>query len=146
MNIFENLENLNVSEECFEDIMSIVEDLLQDTKAVRRNAELNVKRGTKTAKELKKQRNIADRKEQIAWGDAVTLKDLADYQTDKTGKNSEEAQNVRGHAADAIKTHRKAAKELKNIANAYTKAKIDVRNNKFKAERAQNKVNALTGN
>ena len=28
MNIFESLENLNVSEECFDEIMSIVEDLL----------------------------------------------------------------------------------------------------------------------
>lgn len=145
MNTFENLENLNVSEECFEDIITIVEDILHDTKSVRRNAELNVKRGTKAAKELKGQRNAADKKEQIAWGDAVTLKDLADYQTDKSGKNSEEAQNVRGHAADAIRTHRQAAKELKNAANAYTNARADVRKNQFKADAAQRKVNMLTG-
>lgn len=30
MNILENLENLNVSEECFNDIMGIVEDLLSE--------------------------------------------------------------------------------------------------------------------
>ena len=28
MNIFESLENLNVSEDCFNDIISIVEDIL----------------------------------------------------------------------------------------------------------------------
>ena len=31
MNIFENLENLNVSEECFEDIMGIVEETLSES-------------------------------------------------------------------------------------------------------------------
>lgn len=30
MNIFESLENLNISEECFEEIMGIVEDLLNE--------------------------------------------------------------------------------------------------------------------
>lgn len=30
MNIFENLENLNVSEECFNDIMGIVEEILNE--------------------------------------------------------------------------------------------------------------------
>ena len=30
MNIFESLENLNVSEECFDDIMGIVEELLSE--------------------------------------------------------------------------------------------------------------------
>lgn len=31
MNIYESLENLNVSEECFEDIMGIVEELLSES-------------------------------------------------------------------------------------------------------------------
>ena len=44
MNILENLEQLNVSEECFNDILNIVEDLLHDTKAIRRNAEKEAKR------------------------------------------------------------------------------------------------------
>ena len=30
MDIFENLENLNVSEECFDDIMSIVEEVINE--------------------------------------------------------------------------------------------------------------------
>ena len=32
MNIFESLENLNVSEECFEDIVSIVEGIINELK------------------------------------------------------------------------------------------------------------------
>ena len=34
MNIFENLENLNVSEECFNDIMGIVEEILNEDRLV----------------------------------------------------------------------------------------------------------------
>ena len=33
MNIFENLENLNISEKCFNDIMNIVEYILEDYKS-----------------------------------------------------------------------------------------------------------------
>ena len=33
MNIFENLENLNVSEECFNDIIGIVEEIINELKA-----------------------------------------------------------------------------------------------------------------
>ena len=34
MSIFESLENLNVSEECFDDIMRIVEDIFSQIKKV----------------------------------------------------------------------------------------------------------------
>lgn len=32
MNIFESLENLNVSEACFNDILNIVEEIISETK------------------------------------------------------------------------------------------------------------------
>ena len=41
MDIFESLENLNVSEECFEDIVSIVEDILSQIKKVYGEPEYN---------------------------------------------------------------------------------------------------------
>ena len=63
MNIFESLENLNVSEECFNDIMDIVEEIINEDaeetkrrltdkyapilKAKRRNLDLKVKKGQK---------------------------------------------------------------------------------------------------
>lgn len=128
----------------FEGAIELLEALLQDTKAIRRNKELNAKRAEKKAKELKKQRNELDRKEQIAFGDAATLKNLADYHTDTNGREAEETKNVRSNAADAIKKHRNVLKELKKVANDYSNATLDAIHNKYQARRAQDKVNMLT--
>ena len=38
MDIFENLENLNVSEECFDEIMDMVEEFINETKKARKVA------------------------------------------------------------------------------------------------------------
>ena len=38
MDVFENLENLNVSEECFNDIISIIEEIISETKKVNKEA------------------------------------------------------------------------------------------------------------
>ena len=43
MNIFESLKNLNVSEDCFNEIVSIIEDEIHDLKAERRHYDKKVK-------------------------------------------------------------------------------------------------------
>ena len=55
MNIFESLENLNVSEECFDEIMGIVEDILSEGNHLRhvvKRAEKAGKLSSDKAKEL----------------------------------------------------------------------------------------------
>lgn len=54
MNIFESLENLNVSEECFDDIIGIVEELLSENLINKRDQyHISKKSVADTEKELK---------------------------------------------------------------------------------------------
>lgn len=54
MNIFESLENLNVSEECFDEIMGLVEELLNEDNIEK----YIVKRGGKSAKRIENGKTI----------------------------------------------------------------------------------------
>ena len=48
MDIFESLENLEISEECFDDIMSIVEELLSESNRARRYGQKNTNADSKS--------------------------------------------------------------------------------------------------
>ena len=67
MDIFESLENLNVSEECFEDIIGIVEEILnernKENRESRRNWELT--RGYKTPEYTTSKDNVLKGEEAI---------------------------------------------------------------------------------
>ena len=48
MDIFESLENLNVSEECFDEIMGIVEEILSESNRARRYGQKNTNTNSKS--------------------------------------------------------------------------------------------------
>ena len=57
MNIFESLENLPVSEECFNDILDIVEDLINET-TERRKIDTFKARATNLSNSVKKAKQL----------------------------------------------------------------------------------------
>jgi hypothetical protein len=98
MDIFESLENLNVSEECFEDIVGIVEDLLGVTQKNLKNArskyEKLVGRIGKVLKAKKENGTLNDEVRDKAWGIVYT------------GKHAKELNKARDLADKAEQLHR----------------------------------------
>jgi hypothetical protein len=80
MNIFENLENLQVSEECFNDIMGIVEEILSEDRLVDDNG-----RKTDDYFDLR-DRMTSKLKDQKATASALRKQEL---KKDKEGKREE---------------------------------------------------------
>ena len=97
--IFESLENLNVSEECFNDIMGIVEDLLGTTqKKLKDSANKYDKlknRIVKVLKAKKKNGTLNDTVRDKAWGIVYG------------GKHAKEFEKARDLADKAENLHRK---------------------------------------
>jgi benzoyl-CoA reductase/2-hydroxyglutaryl-CoA dehydratase subunit BcrC/BadD/HgdB len=78
MDIFESLENLNVSEECFNDIVGVVEDLIGVTQKNLKDAEKKYNKYTdrikKVLKAKKENRTLDDTVRDKAWGMVYTGK------------------------------------------------------------------------
>ena len=109
MNIFKSLENLNVSEECFEDIVTMVEAMLSedefhDQKSIRRNAEKNAKGHAYKAKQFEKKSIAAE--DQGKELKAERLYDKANTEWDK-----ETAEQDR-----AAKAHRRVEELRSSVA------------------------------
>ena len=129
MNIFESLENLNVSEECFNEIMGIVEEILNEDiiraidKKYDPKLEKASKRGKKAfAKMIEKKWNLIDKakeNKEKEFNQAVSKihkeeapkaseKDVKDFVEQKRNSNK----NIRGeqfhNKVKALKTRAKA--------------------------------------
>ena len=87
MSIFENLENLNVSEECFNSIMDIVEEIIYETSAEKIQAVAD-KRAHDAGYESAKQFNSGEKiqKGEEARGKFAKFKDLLRKREDRTGE------------------------------------------------------------
>ena len=91
MNIFEELENLGVSEECFDEIMGIVEEIISEDveelkkrltdkyvpilKAKRRNLDMKIKKGQKDLKYAKNSTNLSKKMQGLAQRDLDKAED-----------------------------------------------------------------------
>ena len=86
MSIFESLENLNVSEECFDDIMGIVEELLSEGD----NLKDVVKRAWKDKKlDVNKSIELEHRASRIPSSNDIHVNDEGDVDfSNLTGKTS----------------------------------------------------------
>ena len=108
MDIFENLENLNVSEECFNDIMDIVEELLSEKVTDWDNY-------VKTAEKVLPKRIKSGHGGRIRHAAEVSSqpseKDIKDY----TEKNIDVTKE---HGEDRIKRMKKQFKEDAKISNS----------------------------
>ena len=96
MNIFESLENLNVSEECFDDIMDIVEDLIETTQKNLKNAkdknDKYINRIKKVLKAKKENGTLDDSTRDKAWGMMYTGKHAHDLE--KARDLADKAENL----------------------------------------------------
>ena len=125
MDIFEQLENLNVSEECFDDILDIVEELLNedelhDTKAIRRKAEKNSKILNKEIKANSKELGKAQYDNMIAGGDAQSLVATARWSRKEKGNQDEGTKNLCSNANQAVKKAIKTSQKAQALHNKDT--------------------------
>lgn len=151
MDIFEQLENLNVSEECFDDIMDIVEDLLNedelhDTKAIRRKAEKNSKILNKEIKANNKELGKAQYDNMIAGGDAQSLVATARWSRKEKGNQDEGTKNLCSNANQAVKKAIKTSQKVQDLHNKDTDLTLKKMNQDDKARKAREKVNQLANN
>jgi hypothetical protein len=151
MNIFENLENLNVSEECFNDIMGIVEEILSedelhDTKAIRRNAQRNSKILNKEIKANSKELGKAQYDNMIAGGDAQSLVATARWSRKAKGNQDEGTKNLCSNANQAVKKAIKTGQKVQKLNNKDTDLAFKKMNQDYRARKAQEKVNQIVAN
>ena len=163
MSIFESLENLNVSEECFDEIMGIVEELLgegrepfetqQDYKQrlqkhfgpklndAKSTQKAIAKHHNKVAKGLKKEEKALRDERNAAWDkDAEARKkwkdslEVADAVKDKHGENSELYKEVNDKEGKAFDKWMKTTKKVQNV-----KDKLEaVKNKRYSEEDKRN--------
>lgn len=151
MDIFESLENLAVSEECFDDILDIVksvlnEDELQDTKATRRNAQKNSKILKKEMKANDKELGKAQYNNMIAGGDAQSLVATARWSRKEKGNQDEGTKNLCSNANQAVKKAIKTSQKVQDLRNKGTDLALKKMNQDDRARKAQEKVNQIVNN
>ena len=122
MDIFESLENLNVSEECFDDIMGIVEELLNESNRARKYGQKNLNGdsstvdifGTKALKDAAQMNSLK-----------VPTHGVMHYsETEKALKDKEALQTAIKSLEQADSyTARKSLPELKKSARAISRRK-----------------------
>lgn len=112
MSIFESLENLNVSEACFEDIMKLVEEEIsdKDIKGARRR---KLGRLETIGKSLDKQANRAAKEFNQAKQD--TYKATTPQEVLKTHKEREEARRKMDKAIDKSSENKKAQLKIYGV-------------------------------
>lgn len=148
MDIFEGLENLNVSEECFDDIISMIEELLSedelhDTKAERRNAQKNSKILNKEIKANNKELAKAQYDNMIAGGDAQSLVATARWSRKEKGNQDEGTKNLCSNANQAVKKAIKTSQKVQDLHKKDNDLTLKKFNQDDRARRAQEKVNQL---
>lgn len=139
MNIFESLESLNVSEECFNDIMGIVEEILSEDveetkkrlinkyvpilKAKRRNLDLRVKKGQKDLRYAKYATDLSKKMQGLAQKDLDNAEDdVFDVMTkqhtyDDYKKVANTRKKAQGELEDWNRDVKQGESKLKDIAN-----------------------------
>lgn len=117
MNIFENLENLNVSEECFDDIANLIECYLSE------DAEDERRRKMRAAK-MKEMREAAKKEMKQNGGSYLeNIKKIADRRNYmNTGAGKQELQHIESEGnkqenKELTKELKKRAKEIKKENN-----------------------------
>ena len=151
MDIFESLENLNVSEECFDDIINMVknilnEDELHDTKAIRRNAQKNSKILKKEMKANDKELGRAQHNNMIAGGDAQSLVATARWSRKEKGNQDEGTKNLCSNANQAVKKAIKTSQKVQDLRNKDTDLALKKMSQDDRARKAQEKVNQIVNN
>ena len=151
MDIFESLENLPVSEECFDDIINMVknvlnEDELQDTKSIRRNAQKNSKILNKEIKANNKELGKAQYDNMIAGGDAQSLVATARWSRKEKGNQDEGTKNLCSNANQAVKKAIKTSQKVQDLRNKDTDLALKKMNQDDRARKAQKKVNQIVNN
>lgn len=149
MNILESLENLNVSEECFDSIMDIVEEILNedelhDTKAIRRNAQRNSKILKKEIKANNKELEKAQYNNRIAGGDAQSLVATARWSRKERGNQDEGTKNLCSNANQAVKKAIKTSQKVQDLHSKDTNLSLEKMNQDYRARKAQEKVNQIS--
>lgn len=152
MDIFESLENLPVSEECFDEIMGLVEELINE------NEELKNRLTNKYSPILKAKRRQLDKKVKMNKKELHNVKNVTnvskkmrDLSQDELNKAEENVWNVMakdGHSWDeynkAAKGRKAAAKEFgdwnKDVHQGENKIKDISDNMKFNIEK-RNELN-----
>lgn len=115
MNIFENLENLQVSEECFNDILNIVEEIINEVsdewkqacKDSAREKSEYFKRKYNEARDAYAENRSSKNGDKVL--DAIVLSDKANRREDKLNKAIE--RHNRAKAEGKIKPAKKEEKE-----------------------------------
>lgn len=110
MSIFENLENLNVSEECFDDIMSIVEDIFNTITSVHGKPEYDKETGAP----LNRAAELTD-KAQSAHSKEFTDAYMRDYEKGKNIPRGEKGhRECSTHSSYVVRKNREKTKAQNN--------------------------------
>ena len=145
MDIFENLENLNVSEECFDSIMDIVEELISESNRARKYGQKNLTNdpstvdivGTKALKDSTQMNperssiNLINKGRSVDPGEIppegvhdMRFNTLDDPDTKKAFKNKEAIQGAIKSLKQAdSSTARKSLRNLKDVAREISRRK-----------------------
>ena len=139
----------SVSEDCFDDIIGIVEELLnedelQDTKAERRNAQKTSKILKSLIKKNANELGKAQYKNMIAGGDAQSLVSTARWSRKEKGNQDEGTKNLCSNANQAVKKAIKTAKKVQDLQSKDTNLSWEKMKQDERARKAQEKVNQLT--
>ena len=152
MDIFESLENLPVSEECFDDILSIIEEYIDE------NEELKNRLIAKHSPILKAKRRQLDKKVKINKNElhnaknvvdlSKKMRDLSQNDLNKAEENVWNVMTKDGHTwneySKAAKGRKEAAKELgdwnKDVHQGENKVKDIINNIKSNVEK-RNELN-----
>ena len=152
MNIFESLENLNVSEECFNDIMGIVEEILSEGREPFETQQQYKRRlqqhfGPILNDKLASQKSIAKHYDKKAKGLKKETKKAYIENRDAARKNDEEyekyhdsldksieAGNAHGYDSDLYK---KAKKEQEDAKIKRNEARENAKNSENKLRKAR---------
>ena len=113
--IFENLENLNVSEECFNDIMNIVEEIIN---------EVSVKRWRQAAINSLPMRAVKSAEADNQHGKAID-RNASQKTIDKYGKRSADAKDRLDHAKEVATTMKDSKRPAKKVMRAAELASYD---------------------
>ena len=146
--LFKSLSE-SVSEECFNEILDMIEGLieeaeLQDTKAIRRNAQKNSKILKKQIKANNKELGKAQYDNLIAGGDAQSLVATARWSRRDRGNQDEGTKNLCRNANQAVKKAIGTGKKVQELRNKDTVLNIQKMNQDDRARKAQEKVNQLS--
>lgn len=139
MSIFESLENLQVSEECFNDILNIVEEIINEDveetkrrltdkyvpilKARRRNLDLKVKKGQKDLKYAKNAVDLSKKMQGLAQKDLDKAEDdvfgvmTREHTHDEYAKVANDRKKAQGELKDWNRDVKQGESKLKDIVN-----------------------------